>query len=131
MNKFFKNFKLTQYGYQYLKDNVTTVHLCIDPLGSDSLATIATKSIASSAFGSGDVSFSNDGTNFFTDLNGKSIDPTSTAAGTDDIAVVYVDGTEVLLMLDAADRVITNETGDIVAIAAGRVETPPLAEKVV
>ena len=131
-DKFYRDHDLIRYGYQRLPDNVTAMHLCIDPEATDDLATLEGKSIATTAFGAADVSFGDEGPTgtFFMNLAGKNIPPTAPAAETDDIAIVYVSSSKMLLMLDAGDRIITNESGDIVAIAPGKLEAPAVIEKV-
>lgn len=119
---FFTSTLIKQNGYQYLKDNVTTAYLCNGPLKADTLATIQGKAIAQAAIASADVAFSASGNDLLVTVNGKTgLDPSGVAANTDDIAVVYCSATEVLVCVDATDRVITNETGDTVDLPAAQI----------
>ncbi len=119
---------IKQNGYQYLKDNVTIAYLCKNPLAADNLATIQSKSIANATIAGTDVSFSASGNDLLVTINGKSgIDPSGTALGTDNIQVVYCSATEVLVSVDATDRVLTNATGDTVDIPAAQIYVRELA----
>lgn len=118
----FTKLVIKQNGYQFLKDNVAIAHVCKNPLKSDNLTTIQSKSIASEAVTSTDVSFSASGDDLLVTINGKSgIDPSGTASDTDDIQVVYCSSTEVLVAIDANDRNLTNEEGDTIDIPAGQI----------
>lgn len=117
-------------GYEYLKANVATVHLCKDPAHDDDLATIQSKSILEAPFTSSDVGLMDTTTELVVTLNPKSgLDPSGTATDGgdgdgplgDDIALVYVSTTKNLLAIDAKDRVIPNEEGDIVNIPAAQI----------
>lgn len=108
-------------GPQYIKNNVTDVYLCIAPLVTDTVSQIAAKAIATTTYAGTDVSLADSGNDLQVTLNGKSgIDPSGTAADTDDIVVVYCSATENLLGVDANDRVLTNETGDTIDIPAAQ-----------
>lgn len=118
----FTKLVIKQNGYQYLKDNVTVAHLCKNPSAADSLATIQSKSMATTPLTGTDVSFSASGNDLLVTINGKSgIDPSGVAASTDDIQVVYCSASEVLVSVDANDRDITNEDGDTVDIPAAQI----------
>lgn len=125
---FYTHQNVKRNGPNYIKSNVTDVYLCKAPAKGDSVATIATKAIATSAFTGPDVTLTDSGNDLLITLNGKSVlDPSDVAAGTDDIAVVYCSATENLLAIDATDRVITNDTGDTVDIPEGQWTVPELS----
>ena len=125
----FTALEIKQHGYQYLKDNVTIAHLCKNPLSSDSLATIQSKSIANATVAGTDVSFAPSGNDLQVTINGKSgVDPSGTALNSDDIQVVYCSATAVLVSIDANDRDLTNETGDTVDIPAGQIYVRELSQ---
>jgi hypothetical protein len=121
MTQFASNVVLTN-GPQYLKDNVTIGYVCIAPAKSDTLSEIVAKSIASVAFGAGDITIADSGDNITMTTNGKSgIDPSGTATAGQDIALVFASASEVLGAIDATDRILTNETGDTIDIPSGLV----------
>lgn len=125
---FFRNPKISEFGYDYLKTNVTQGFLCIAPAADDTLATIQGKAIATAAYSGSDVAFSVDANkDFVIDINPKSIAPTGVADALDDIAMVYCSGTEVLVSIDAVDRIITNNEGDTVQIPAARMYSRQLS----
>lgn len=113
------NFKVN--GPQFLKTNISVGHVCKGLLKADNYATMVSKSIASSAYVNADVAITVSGQDALTTINAKSgIDPTGTATAGEDICVAYCSGTEVILVVDATDRIITNETGDTVDIPAAQ-----------
>jgi hypothetical protein len=121
MAQFASNSVLTN-GPQYLKDNVTIMHICKAPTKADTLVQIQGKSFASVAFSTSDVSIAPDGDNIVVTTNPKSgLDPSDTAVAEEDIAIVFCSGTEVLGCIDAADRILTNEAGDTIDVPAGQV----------
>jgi len=121
MAQFASNAVLTN-GPQYLKDNVTIAHLCKAPAKSDTLSQIEAKSFASVAYAEADIGISVVDENVRMITNAKSgLDPSDTAVGGEDIAVVFCSGTEVLACIDATDRIIRNEAGDRIDIPAGQV----------
>ena len=114
----FSHYKVKQYGAQYIKDNADKIALATDVLKADTHTQASAKIIASAAMTGADVALAASGDDLQITINGKSIDPTDVAADTADLVVLVLNdaGTEVLLCLDATDRVITNETGDTVTI---------------
>jgi hypothetical protein len=111
----FSSFNFKKDGPQYLKDNVNIALLCKGLLKTDTYAQAVAKSIASSALANEDVSITAVGEDARTRINGKSdLDPSGTATAGEDICVAYCNstGAEVILVVDATDREITNETGD-------------------
>lgn len=115
-----QNFK--EFGPRRLVSNCDAVHVVVDPLKADTFAATLLKSIATAPMIPGDFSFSLSGEDLRLDILGKAgIDPSNAALLTEDLALAYVDtaGTEVLLVLDATDRVVPNEAGDTVDIPAG------------
>lgn len=112
------NFKLN--GAQHVKDNGKLLALAINVVKADTYAQASAKIIASAAMTGSDVALAAENDDLKITINGKSIDPTSTAAANDDLVVLVMDDVndEVILCQDATDRVITNETGDTVAIPA-------------
>lgn len=113
----YSHFAFKQQGPQYLKDNVTLVLLVVNPLKADSYAALVAKAIASEAYDQDDVVITASGEDCLTTLAAKAdVDPSGTAASGDDICLAYVSGTEVILVMDANDRDLTNETGDLINI---------------
>lgn len=114
------NFKLN--GAQHLKDNADTLALALNVTSADSYSEATAKVIGSSAMTGSDVALAANGNDLQITINGKSIDPSNTGADTDDLVVLALDSanSEVILCLDATDRVITNEDGDTVAIPASQ-----------
>jgi len=132
---FYSSIVARQAQANYVKNNVTRAYLCKGPLMEDSVAQIQAKAIGEVAFASSDVNISVVGDNVRMVFNGKQgIDPTDTATDGgdgdgplgDDIAVVYCSATENLYCIDAADRDITNETGDTLDLPPGQVDITPL-----
>lgn len=114
-----QNFK--RYGPDHAATNADSIALVVNPLKADNYATFSGKIIAQTSLAGGDWNFAASGDDLQVTVNGKSgIDPTGTAADTDDIAVAIFDsvGEEVFLVQDATDRNITNETGDTLDIPA-------------
>lgn len=116
----FSSFNFKKNGAQHLKDNGKLLALAIDVLKADTYAQASAKIIASAAMTSGDVALTADVNDLKITVNGKSIDPSSTAAANDDLVVLVLDDVneEVILCQDATDRIITNEEGDTVTIPA-------------
>jgi hypothetical protein len=116
----FSSYNFKKNGAQHLKDNGKLLALAIDVLKADTYAQASAKIIASAAMTSGDVALTADVNDLKITLNGKSIDPSSTAAANDDLVVLVLDDVneEVILCQDATDRIITNEEGDTVTIPA-------------
>ncbi len=112
------NFKLN--GAQHVKDNGKLLALAVNVTSADSYAAASAKIIASEAMTGADVTLAASGDDLQITVNGKSIDPTATAAGGDDLVVLVVDNVndEVILCQDATDRVVTNDAGDMVTIPA-------------
>ena len=112
------NYKLK--GAQHLKDNGKLLALAKDVVKADTYPQTIAKIIASAAMTGTDVVLAPEGDDLKVTVNGKSIDPTATAAADEDLVVLVLDdiNDEVILCQDAADRVITNEDGDMVAIPA-------------
>lgn len=127
MPTFYTSTNTKKNGPQHVKDNVTDVYLCIAPLKSDTVAQIAAKAIATAPLTGADVTLVEDGNDLHADFASKSIDPTATATGSDDLTTVYCSATENLLCIDAVDRIVTNNDGDTVQIPAGRYTVPELA----
>lgn len=116
----FSSYNFKKNGAQHLKDNGKLLALAIDVLKADTYAQASAKIIASAAMTSGDVALTADVNDLKITVNGKSIDPSSTAAANDDLVVLVLDDVneEVILCQDATDRIITNEEGDTVTIPA-------------
>lgn len=112
------NFKLN--GAKHLKDNGKLLALAKDVLKADTYVQATAKVIASAVMSSSDVILAPEGNDLKIIVNGKSIDPTATAAANEDLVVLVLDNVnnEVILCQDAADRVITNDDGDTVVIPA-------------
>lgn len=112
------NYKLK--GAQHLKDNGKLLALAKDVVKADTYAQATAKIIASEAMTGSDVILAPEANDLKVIVNGKSIDPTATAAADEDLVVLVLDNIneEVILCQDAADRVITNEDGDTVVIPA-------------
>jgi hypothetical protein len=110
-----------QFGPDRAAQNADTIALVVNPLKADIFATFQGKIIAQSALVLADWNFAANGNDLQVTINGKSnIDPSGTAASTDDIAVAIFDsvGGVVYLVQDVSDRTITNETGDALNIPA-------------
>ena len=116
----FSSFNFKKNGAQHLKDNGKLLALAIDVVKADTYAQASAKIIASAAMTSGDVALTEDNDDLKITVNGKSIDPSSTAAANEDLVVLVIDDVneEVIICNDATDRVITNEEGDTVTIPA-------------
>ncbi|MDO6489284.1 hypothetical protein Q4503_16435 [Colwellia sp. 6_MG-2023] len=116
----FSSFNFKKNGAQHLKDNGKLLALAIDVVKADTYAQASAKVIASAAMTSGDVALTEDNDDLKITVNGKSIDPSSTAAANNDLVVLVLDDVneEVIICNDATDRVITNEDGDTVTIPA-------------
>lgn len=116
----FSSLNFKKKGAEHLKNNGTLLALAIDVEATDTYAEASAKIIASAAMTSGDVALTEDGDDLKITVNGKSIDPSSTADATDDLVVLVLDDVneEVIICNDATDRVITNEDGDTVTIPA-------------
>lgn len=112
------NFKLK--GAQHLKDNGKLLALAINVVKADTYAQASAKIIASAAMTSSDVALAAEANDLKITVNGKSIDPTATAAANDDLVLLVLDdvNNEVILCQDATDRIITNEAGDMTTIPA-------------
>ena len=110
------NFKLN--GAQHVKDNANIIALALNVIKSDNYATATSKIIAQTAMSGADVALAASGEDLSITINGKSIDPTATGAANDDLVVLILDsvGSEVVLCLDATDRIVTNDAGDTVSI---------------
>lgn len=110
-----------QFGPDVAAQNADTIALVVNPLKADIFATFQGKIIAQSPLVLADWNFAANGNDLQVTINGKSnIDPSGTAASTDDIAVAIFDsaGGVVYLVQDVSDRTITNETGDALNIPA-------------
>jgi hypothetical protein len=110
-----------RYGPDRAQQSADTIALVVNPVKSDTFAAFQGKIIAQDTLASGDWNYAPDGEDLQVTINGKSgIDPSGTAADTDDIAVAVFDsvGETVYLVQDATDRNITNETGDTLNIPA-------------
>lgn len=119
----FSSFNFKKNGPQHLKDNINIALACKDLLKTDTYAQALAKAIATVAMTGTDVAITASGEDCLTTINAKSgIDPSGTATAGDDICIAYCDpsGTEVILAVDATDRIITNETGDTVDIPAAQ-----------
>lgn len=117
----FSSFEFKKDGPQYLKDNITIGYVCKELLKADSYAIMQGKAIASSPYAGADVSITASGEDCLTTVNAKSgIDPSGTATAGEDICVAYCSGTEVILVVDATDRILTNEAGDTIDIPAAQ-----------
>jgi len=116
----FSHYKVKQYGAQYIKDNADKIALALDVLKADTHVQATNKVIASASMTGADVTLAANGEDLEITINGKSIDPVATADAIDDLVVLIFNdtGTEVLLCLDATDRIITNDAGDTVQIPA-------------
>jgi hypothetical protein len=116
----FSSFNFKKNGAQHLKDNGKLLALAIDVVKADTYEQASAKIIASAAMTSGDVALTEDNDDLKITVNGKSIDPSSTAAANNDLVVLVLDdeNEEVIICNDATDRVITNEDGDTVTIPA-------------
>jgi len=112
------NFKLN--GAQHLKNNGNLLALAKNVLKADTYAVASGKIIASAVMTSADVTLAADVNDLKITVNGKSIDPTSTALITDDLVLLILDTitSEVIICQDATDRIVTNEVGDTVTIPA-------------
>lgn len=112
------NYKLK--GPQHLKDNGKLLALAKGVVKADTYAQATAKIIAEAAMTAPDVVLAPEDNDLKVTVNGKSIDPTATAAANEDLVVLVLDNAnnEVIICQDAADRVITNEDGDTVAIPA-------------
>jgi hypothetical protein len=98
------------------------MHICKQPLKSDSLSEIQAKSFASVAFSSSDINIAPSGEDLLVTTNAKSgLDPDDVSDINEDIAIVFCSSTQNLAAIDATDRVITNENGDAVDVPAGQV----------
>ena len=119
----FSSFNFKKDGPQHLKDNIDIALAVKDVLKTDTYAQTLAKAIASVAMTGTDVAITASGEDCLTTINAKSgIDPSGTATAGDDIAVAYCDsvGGEVILVVDATDRILTNETGDEIDIPAAQ-----------
>jgi hypothetical protein len=116
----FSSLNFKKKGAEHLKNNGTLLALAIDVAKTDTYAQASAKIIASAAMTSSDVALTEDGDDLKITVNGKSIDPSSTAAANEDLVVLVIDDVneEVIICNDATDRVITNEDGDTVTIPA-------------
>lgn len=115
---------------EYVAANVTNMYLCKAPLKTDTVAQIIAKSIATAPFTGADIAISVDGEKVVATFAAKNnLTPSGSAADTEDLATVYCSGSLNLLCIDAADRVITNESGDTISISAASYEVPdPIAK---
>ena len=119
----FSSFDFKKNGPQHLKDNIDIALVVKDVLKSDNYAATLAKAIASTAMTGTDVAITVSGEDCLTTINAKSdIDPSGTATALEDIAVAYCDsvGGEVILVVDATDRVTTNEVGDVIGFPAAQ-----------
>lgn len=110
------NFKLK--GAQHLKDNGKLLALAINVTKADTYAQASAKIIASAAMTGADVILAPEGEDLKITVNGKSIDPTATAAANDDLVLLVLDDVneEVIVCQDVIDRIVTNSDGDMVTI---------------
>lgn len=110
-----------RYGPDRAAKNADTIALVVNPVKTDTFAAFQAKIIAQATLSEVDWNFAVSGNDLQVTINGKSnIDPSGTAASTDDIAVAIFDsvGQVVYLVQDATDRDITNQTGDTLNIPA-------------
>ena len=116
----FSSYNFKKNGAQHLKDNSTLFALAVGVLKTDTYAQAVAKVKASAVMTGADVTLAANGNDLEITINGKSIDPTGTAAANEDLVVLCLDDVndEVILCQDAADRIITNENGDMVTIPA-------------
>jgi len=117
----FSNQDFKRYGPDRAAQTADTIALVKNPVKGEAFATLQGKVIAQSPLSSADWNFTASGNDLQVTVNGKSgIDPSGTAASTDDIAVAIYDSVSqtVFLVQDATDRNITNETGDTLNIPA-------------
>ena len=113
----YSHIKVKQQGPQYLKDNVTAIHLVKNIVNGEGYSTSIARSIATTSFGSSDAVLTTVSNEAVLTLAAKAgIDPTGTATSGDDLSVIYVSGTEVLLTLNATNRDIVNGAGDTIDI---------------
>lgn len=117
----FSHADFKRYGPDRAQQNADKIALVVNPVKADTFAAFQGKIIAEDTLASGDWNFSASGEDLQVTINGKSgIDPSGTAAATDDIAVAVYDsvGQTVYLVQDVTDRDITNQTGDTLNIPA-------------
>lgn len=117
----FSNQDFKRYGPDHAAQNADTIALVKNPVKGEAYSTFQSKIIAQTGLVAGDWNFAASGNDLQVTINGKSgIDPSGTAADTDDIAVAIFDsvGQAVFLVQDATDRNITNEAGDTLNIPA-------------
>lgn len=111
-----------KFGPNVLVTTANRIGLVKNPVKTDSYATFVAKVIADAAFvGGTDVAYADVGNDLQVTLAAKpNIDPSGTALITDDICVAVYDtvSQKVFLVQDANDRVITNETSDLLNIPA-------------
>ena len=113
----YSHIKVKNQGPQYLKDNVTAVHLAKGITNGESYAASIGKSVANAAFTSTDAiitAVSNEAVLTLAAKGGN--DPTGSALIGDDLSLIYVSGTEVLLTINATNKAIANDDGDTVDI---------------
>jgi hypothetical protein len=112
------NFKLK--GAQHVKDNGNLLALAVDVVKAETYAQTMAKVIASEAMTGADIALAPNGEDLQITVNGKSIDPTATAAANQDLVTLAIDtvNEEIIICVDATDRIITNEDGDMVVIPA-------------
>lgn len=111
------NFK--RNGAQFLVDNITQALVVIGTTKGDSFAAHQAASIAVSPMAGADVALTDSGDDLLISVNGKTgIDPSGTAADTDDVGIALCSATEVILVVDANDRTLTNADGDTIDIPA-------------
>lgn len=112
------NFKLK--GAQHLKDNGNLLALAVDVVKAETYAETMAKVIASEAMTGADIALIPNGEDLQVTINGKSIDPIATADINQDLVTLAIDtvNEEIIICVDATDRIITNEDGDMVVIPA-------------
>lgn len=113
----YSHINVKHQGPQYLKDNVTAVHVVKNIVSGEVYATSVARSIATASFGSGDAVLTAASNQSVLTLATKTgLDPSDTATSGDDLSVIYVSGTEVLLTLNATNMTTINGTGDTIDI---------------
>lgn len=117
-------------GAQYAADNCDAVALVVNPPSDGGWAATSAAIIAQAPITSADWSFSDTGALLTVTVAQKlGVDPSGTAAAGDDLTAALVDtvGGVVHYMVDAADRVVTNEPGDTIDIPSVVLNVPRLA----
>lgn len=113
------NFK--RNGPQYLADNITQAMVVVGTVKANTFAQHQAAAIATFPLTGGDVAFANAGDDLQVTISGATgVDPSGTATAGEDTGVAYCSATEVILVVDATDRIITNEAGDLIDVPAAQ-----------